>query len=118
MVDGMEHRILNKAFGLRFIITVSGVAGKFSILRLTLAIGSGMGLLAIASYCADFVMLHCTKKDKKSLYKTYKEVHVKHSKSIVDVLESNKWYFIKHIVCAYSLCECLNKETTTTTIIL
>jgi len=43
------YRDLVKAFGIRFIIKVSGTAGKFSIIPLLLNIGSGIGLLAIVS---------------------------------------------------------------------
>jgi hypothetical protein len=31
--DGIEYRVLYKAYGLRFIINVSGQAGKFNIVR-------------------------------------------------------------------------------------
>jgi len=48
--DGKMHRDLIKAFGIRFIIKVSGTAGKFNIIPLLLNIGSGIGLLAIVSY--------------------------------------------------------------------
>lgn len=34
MSDGIEYRVLVKAYGLRFIINVSGTAGKFNIIPL------------------------------------------------------------------------------------
>ncbi len=34
MSDGIEYRVLVKAYGLRFIINVSGIAGKFNIIPL------------------------------------------------------------------------------------
>jgi len=43
------YRDLVKAFGIRFIIKVSGNAGKFGVIPLLLNIGSGIGLLAIVS---------------------------------------------------------------------
>jgi len=43
------YRELVKAFGIRFIIKVSGTAGRFGIIPLLLNIGSGIGLLAIVS---------------------------------------------------------------------
>jgi len=47
--DGKLYRDLFKAYGIRFIIKVSGEAGKFAIVPLLLNIGSGIGLLAIVS---------------------------------------------------------------------
>jgi len=47
--DGKLYRDLVKAFGIRFIIKVTGKAGKFGIIPLLLNIGSGIGLLAIVS---------------------------------------------------------------------
>ena len=41
-----------KAYGIRFVIKVTGEAGKFSPVPLLLNLGSGLGLLAIVS---DFV---------------------------------------------------------------
>ncbi len=38
IVNGTEYRTLIKAFGLRFIITVNGNAGKFSILPVSICL--------------------------------------------------------------------------------
>jgi hypothetical protein len=75
MVNNIEHRVLYKAYGLRIIITVSGQAAIFSILSLTTAIGTGMGLFAIANIIADFVMLKFL--SEKNLYKKFKESQMK-----------------------------------------
>lgn len=48
-VSGTASRDLYKAYGIRFVIRVTGKAGKFSIIPLLLNIGSGIGLLAIVS---------------------------------------------------------------------
>jgi len=47
--NGTLYRDLFKAYGIRFIIKVSGEAGKFAVVPLLLNIGSGVGLLAIVS---------------------------------------------------------------------
>jgi hypothetical protein len=47
--NGVDKRDLIKAYGIRFIIKVTGRAGKFSIVPLLLNIGSGIGLLAVVS---------------------------------------------------------------------
>jgi hypothetical protein len=51
---GVEKRDLIKAYGIRFIIKVTGRAGKFSIVPLLLNIGSGIGLLAIVCEHSSF----------------------------------------------------------------
>ncbi len=62
--DNTEYRILNKAYGIRIIINVSGTAGKFNIIPLMLTTGAGLGLMSISVIVADCVMLHCTKERK------------------------------------------------------
>ncbi len=61
-----------KAYGLRIIITVNGLAKKFDILVLTISIGSGFELFAIARIFADFVLLKFV--NKKKLYRNFKEI--------------------------------------------
>lgn len=62
--NDVEYRELHKAFGIRFIINVSGVGGKFNLVPLMMTIGTGFGLMSISVLIADCVMLHCTKKRK------------------------------------------------------
>ncbi|CAF0740409.1 unnamed protein product, partial [Didymodactylos carnosus] len=57
-----SYRTLTKAFGLRFIITVTGQAGKFNFLTLTLNIGSMIGVLGLATFICDMVALNCGQK--------------------------------------------------------
>ncbi len=45
-INGKDFRVLYKAYGLRFIINVSGTAGKFNIIPLMLTIGAGIGLMS------------------------------------------------------------------------
>ena len=65
-IENKEYRTLYKAFGLRFIINVSGDGGKFNIIPLLTKIGAGIGLLSVGSYIADFLLLRIHKK--KSMY--------------------------------------------------
>ena len=71
----VEYRILYKAYGIRFIINVSGTAGKFSVVPLMLSIGAGLGLMSLSVIVADCVMLHCT--SNKKFYQEIKELDVK-----------------------------------------
>lgn len=75
MLNGTEYRNLYKAYGLRFIITVDGQAGRFSILPLMIKIGTGFGLMSISVILADCVMLNFTQK--KKLFQKLKEVDAK-----------------------------------------
>ncbi|CAF0749307.1 unnamed protein product [Rotaria sordida] len=53
-----SFRTLTKAFGLRFIISVSGEAGRFDIITLSLNIGSLIGILGLATFVCDIVALY------------------------------------------------------------
>ncbi len=54
-------RSLTKAFGLRFIISVSGKAGKFDFITLTLNTGSLVGIFGLATFICDYILLNLTK---------------------------------------------------------
>ena len=45
-----DSRTLFKATGIRFVLLVSGSAGKFNFIPLAIKLGSGLGLLAIVSF--------------------------------------------------------------------
>ena len=47
--NGKAKRDLFKAYGIRYVVKVTGRAGKFSVVPLLLNIGSGLGLLAVVS---------------------------------------------------------------------
>ncbi|CAF1136153.1 unnamed protein product [Rotaria magnacalcarata] len=53
-----SFRTLTKAFGLRFIISVSGHAGRFDVITLSLNIGSLIGILGLATFICDIVALY------------------------------------------------------------
>lgn len=81
--NGTEYRILYKAYGIRFIINVSGTGGKFNIIPLMLTIGAGFGLMSISVLIADCVMLNCT-KDRK-FFQKMKELSIRDGLSFVEV---------------------------------
>ncbi|CAF0823401.1 unnamed protein product [Rotaria sp. Silwood1] len=65
-----EHfRTLSKAHGLRFIISVSGKAGKFDFITLTLNIGSIVGLFGLGTVICDIFLLHLSKES--SIYRKH-----------------------------------------------
>ncbi|GFW23672.1 p2X purinoceptor 4 [Trichonephila clavipes] len=67
---GDSERTLYKAYGIKFIVMAQGRGGKFNIVPLLLNIGSGLGLLAVATILCDVVVLYILKK--KDLYKSVK----------------------------------------------
>eukprot|EP00058_Branchiostoma_floridae_P020335 XP_002605825.1 hypothetical protein BRAFLDRAFT_84310 [Branchiostoma floridae] len=60
--NGTDYRTLIKAYGIRFDVVVSGRAGKFNIIPLTMNIGSGLALLGVATILCDIVVLYLLKK--------------------------------------------------------
>lgn len=63
--DHVIYRDLFKAYGIRFIIKVSGRAGKFGIMPLLQNIGSGIGLLALVRLTLS--LLHLSSASKSSV---------------------------------------------------
>ncbi len=80
-INNTDYRVLYKAYGLRFIINVSGTAGRFALIPLMLTIGAGIGLMSISVLVADCVMLHCT-KDRK-YFARMKELDLKSGIALV-----------------------------------
>ncbi|XP_012942306.1 purinergic ATP P2X4 receptor subunit 1 isoform X1 [Aplysia californica] len=78
------YRNLYKAYGVRFLVTVQGKAGKFSIVPLLLNIGSGMALLGVATIICDIMVLYVLKA--KNFYRDKKYLDVK-GQDAFEVLE-------------------------------
>lgn len=57
-------RSLYKAYGIKYIVIVHGKGGKFSVVPLLINIGSGLGLLAVATVIGDIFVLYVLKKRK------------------------------------------------------
>lgn len=78
MIKGKEYRALYKAYGIRFLITVTGEGRKFDILRFTITLGTGIELLGLSVLIGDMVLLKFTRS--KRLYKSVKELNYKKEK--------------------------------------
>ena len=61
---GDDTRTLNKRYGLKIEIHVDGQGGRFSIVALSIALGSGIGLLSVASLVTDFLLQNVCKSQK------------------------------------------------------
>ena len=79
VLNGTVYRVLVKAYGILFYITTTGQAGRFSIVPLLISVGSGLGLLSLATLVADLVLLNCSRK--KKLYYNVKELDVNQIKT-------------------------------------
>jgi len=60
--SGIHYRTLSKVYGLRLIISVSGKAGKFDFITLSLNTGSLVGIFGLATFICDIFLLHISKK--------------------------------------------------------
>lgn len=76
--NGKEFRDLFKAYGIRFEILTSGSGKRFSAVQLAINVGSGIGLLAIATLVCDIVLLYFT--SGKKTYQAKKYLYVIDSK--------------------------------------
>ncbi|XP_076106813.1 P2X purinoceptor 4-like isoform X2 [Mytilus galloprovincialis] len=69
-----EYRTLFKAFGIKFILSVTGEAGKFNLEPFLINVGSGLAILGMATVFCDIVVLYFLKA--RNLYKDKKYLQV------------------------------------------
>lgn len=72
-----HYRTLTKAYGLRLIIDVSGQAGKFHFITLTLNIGSLVGIFGLATFFCDLILLHVSGKSRTYRSHVFETVHMR-----------------------------------------
>jgi P2X purinoceptor 1 len=72
-----NFRTLTKAYGLRLIVTVSGKAGKFDFITLTLNIGSVVGIFGLATFLCDIILFHLSKKARVYRNYVFETVHLR-----------------------------------------
>ena len=72
-----NYRTLTKAYGLRFILAVSGKAGKFDFITLTLNTGSLVGLFGLATFLCDIILLHISKQARTYRDHVFETVHLR-----------------------------------------
>eukprot|EP00095_Tigriopus_kingsejongensis_P001653 snap_masked-scaffold801_size95070-processed-gene-0.12 protein:Tk01653 transcript:snap_masked-scaffold801_size95070-processed-gene-0.12-mRNA-1 annotation:"hypothetical protein DAPPUDRAFT_206200" len=65
------RRTLIKAYGLRFVIIVDGLAGKFSLRNTILNVGNGLALLGITTFVGEFFLLYFAKEKKNVVARKY-----------------------------------------------
>ena len=62
-----NRRTLIKAYGIKFLINVSGKAGKFDLKNTVILLVTGLGLLGLANILCDFVLLHFSNRFRKDI---------------------------------------------------
>ncbi|XP_032802403.2 P2X purinoceptor 4-like [Petromyzon marinus] len=71
---GIETRTLVKAYGIRFMVEVIGQAGKASLFRSLISLGSGVGLLGMVWVICDLIVLFCCRKSRIYREQLYEDV--------------------------------------------
>ncbi|KAH6933027.1 hypothetical protein HPB50_011570 [Hyalomma asiaticum] len=79
-------RSLVKAYGINFVVLVRGEAGRTSVIPIAVTLGSGLGLLVVATVLCDFVVIHFDKRKKLYRAKKFKFVSKKDSCNSVDAV--------------------------------
>ena len=76
-----NHRTLTKAYGIKFIVTATGSAGKFNLTNTIIILGNCFGLIGLANMAYDFIVLHCSSDLREQLldhkYETVDETDTK-----------------------------------------
>ena len=62
-----NRRTLIKAYGLKFLLNVSGNAGKFDLTKTVIILVTGLGLMGLANILCDFVLLNCSNEFRKQV---------------------------------------------------
>lgn len=82
-----NRRTLVKAYGMKFLINVNGIAGKFDITKTVIIIVTGLGLMGITNILCDIVLLKIPKYREQIAEKKFERVQSSNSREDEDVLE-------------------------------
>ncbi|CAF4923363.1 unnamed protein product, partial [Rotaria sp. Silwood1] len=99
-IENSSYRILKKAFGLRLIVTVSGNAGRFDFLVLTLHIGSMIGILGLSTFVCDIVALYFSKQGyiyRRQKFQLVQSEHASNKSTAILQLLSDKQIQVKQM---------------------
>lgn len=64
-----DRRTLIKAYGMKFLITVSGSGGKFDITKTVVIIVTGLGLMGLTNIMCDIVLLKSSNRYRDEITK-------------------------------------------------
>ncbi|OQV24654.1 P2X purinoceptor 4 [Hypsibius exemplaris] len=90
--DGTRRRTLYKFYGIKFVFMVYGKAGRFSPEELAMNLGSGIGLLGIATILCDFLTDFLLRTDAfgKSKFERIRDTKKKGPPTLKTMLENAK----------------------------
>ena len=85
---GMYHeenrRTLIKSYGLKFLLNVTGKAGKFDLTNTVIILVTGLGLMGFANILCDFFLLHCSSKIREQVKeKKYEQIKIMLNESML-----------------------------------
>ncbi|XP_055339660.1 P2X purinoceptor 4-like [Paramacrobiotus metropolitanus] len=79
--DNEPSRFLIKATGIRIVFTVYAKARKFSIVKTTMNLGAGLGLLFMASMICDYMLFYCGRPREREIRGAYASVDAEEIKN-------------------------------------
>ena len=62
-----NRRTLTKAYGLKFLLNVSGNAGKFDLTKTVIILVTGFGFIRLVNFLCDFLFLNCSHEFRKQV---------------------------------------------------
>ena len=83
--NGVRHRRLTKAYGLKFEVIVNARAGKFAPEPLFVELGAGVALFSIATVVCDVVLVFCVGKRKVYYEQKYQTIDENNGYTVLDV---------------------------------
>lgn len=83
-----NRRTLIKAYGIKFLISVNGKAGKFDLKNSVILIVTGLGLLGLANVLCDFVLLHCSHRFRQEIMEKKYEAIERKDEQITKTLKN------------------------------
>ena len=85
-----NRRTLTKAYGLKFLLNVSGIAGKFDLTKTVIILVTGLGLMGLTNILCDFVLLNCSPEFRKQVMeKKYEAINpTSNEKAITENLKT------------------------------
>ena len=83
-----NRRTLIKTYGIKFLISVNGKAGKFDMTNTVILLITGLGLLGLANILCDFVLLHCSNRFRREIMEKKYEAINQEDEQIAKSLKS------------------------------
>jgi P2X purinoceptor 4 len=111
-----DRRTLIKAYGMKFLITVTGTARKFDITKTVVIIVTGLGLMGLANIMCDIVLLKSSNQYREKIAeKKYEMIEIKEEQSMAGLMRRLALPYRNSSVMKNGKSPNLSHETTTNT---